>query len=516
MNIKDRFYLNYNSFFNGNLDYNLNSIYRVLYCITTLILCFNIKKQFDFIYAENSIISIYFIYFLVFLIILFLLGYTQLYLKLFIFFLKAFCLLNIDAVYNIELKFAITLSFWNIFFNFNNNINTKKWPLKIFCISFFMNFSTGGGITKFFDEIWFTGYGLYYALSVEWCNSKLSNILISNEFLIVTLNYIVIVLELFSIFLVFHKKFKFIALITLTSFTIFALFVLRIDLIGQYSACIIILLLPLFLNKNSKLILFLSKFDNNLCKFFKTKNANRIFSSKVNSVLGSFVSLLVFFSSSYSLLVNIQRQCSPLNGFVASVDYFRSQFRLNYIQEFVGIRYDHLFTRMHFEDLVGFRAIVSYDDGSHSEPISVFNSDLSGGKDTHKFFSSRFYSAFMYRCNVFKRLIRDSPDKPFYESMINSQVYNFLKHINKKAKIKNAKVSDIALFISPIKQPPRYNPNFNYTKIWYKVLVYFPEFNKFVTINDSSYKETFPTTSSLGGFGFNVKHYLRMFFNFPP
>lgn len=506
----------YNNFFNNNLDYKFVNIYRILYCITTLILCVNIIKQFDFIYGNNSIISIYFIYILILVVSLFLLGYSNIIFRILIFSLKSYCLLNCDTIYNIEIKFAITLSFWNIFFDFYNNKNPKSWPLNLFCISFFMNFCTGGGLTKFFDEIWFTGYGLYYALSVDWCNSYLSKILTSNETVIVILNYIVIFLEVFCIIFIFTKRLKIIAFITLISFTFFTLFILRIDLIGQYSTCMIFILCPLFLKKESKIISFVLIIENLVTNsFFKNKDQYRLFYPKrINYILGSFVFFLVFISSLYSILINVQRQCSPLNGFVSSIDSFRYKFKLYYIQEFVGIRYDHLFTRMHFEDLVGFRAIVSYNNGSKSEPISVFNSDLTGGKDTQNIFTSRFYSAFMYRCTVFNNMIRNSreSDKVFHESMISPQVYNFLRHVNNKSIIKDSKVSDISLLISPIMQPPHYNFNFSYPKIWYKVLAYYPEFNRFEIINNPSYQENFPASSSLDSFGYNVKHYLRKFY----
>lgn len=504
------------SFFSNTLDYKLFNIYRILYCLTTLILCINIINQFDFIYRNNSDISIYLIYFLIILVSLFLLGYTHTIFKIFIFSLKSYCLLNCDTIYNIELKFAIALSFWNIFFDFNNNKSTRSWPLNLFCFSFFMNFCTGGGLTKFFDEIWFTGYGLYYALSVDWCNTFLSKILTSNETVIVLLNYIVIFLEIFCIIFIFIKKLKIISFITLIFFTLFCLFILRIDLIGQYSSCMVFILFPFFIKKQSKIISFLLHVEYIISKsFVKSKSLSQLFCPiKHNFFLGSFVFLLVFISSSYSILINVQRQCSPLNSFVASIDSFRNKFKLNLIQEFVGIRYDHLFTRMHFEDLVGFRAIVSYNNGTKSEPISVFNPDLTGGKDTHNIFTSRFYSAFMYRCTVFNRMIRNSPDlnKSFHKSIISPQVYNFLRHVNRKSAINDSKVSNIALLISPIIQPSHYNSNFDYAKIWYKVMVYYPEINKFEIINDSSYKETFPVSSSLDNFGFNIKQYLRMFY----
>ena len=506
----------YNNFFTNTLDYKLVNLYRFLYCITTLILCVNIINQFDFIYGNDSIISIYFIYLLIFLVSLFQLGYTNIIIRILIFSIKSYCLLNCDTIYNIEIKFALTLSFWNIFFDFYNNKNPKSWPLKLFCISFFMNFCTGGGLTKFFDEIWFTGYGLYYALNVDWCNSYLSKIITSNQAIVVILNYIVIFLETFCIIFIFIKKLKIIAFITLVSFTIFTLFILRIDLIGQYSTSIIFILFPLFIKKDTKLtsfLLFIEKLLSN--SFFKNKVSYRQFyPTQINYILGLFVFFLVLISSLYSILINVQRQCSPLNGFVSSIDSFRYKFKLYYIQEFVGIRYDHLFTRMHFEDLVGFRAIVSYNNGSESEPVCVFNSDLTGGKDTQDIFSSRFYSAFMYRCTIFNRMIRNSrdSDKVFHESMISPQVYNFLRHVNNKSIIKDSKVSNISLLISPIIQPSHYDFDFYYPKIWYKVLIYYPEFNKFEIINDPSYQETFPVSSSLDNFGFNVKHYLRKFY----
>ena len=58
--------------YTNTININLNSIYKLFYCITSLILCNNIINQFGFIYSDKSIVSIYFIYILSILLLIFL------------------------------------------------------------------------------------------------------------------------------------------------------------------------------------------------------------------------------------------------------------------------------------------------------------------------------------------------------------------------------------------------------------------------------------------------------------
>lgn len=491
------------------LNYNLNSIYKLFYCITSLILCNNIINQFGFIYSDKSIVSIYFIYILSILLFIFLIGYTQLIFKLLIFLIKSFCLLNIDAVYNIELKFAITLSFWNLFICFNSNNETKKWPIFFCCFAFLMNFCTGGGLTKFFDNIWFAGYGLYYSLNVGWCNSNFSKIISSNETLVVSLNYIIIFLESFSILFLLSKRLRIISFLTIISFTFFTLFVLRIDLIGQYSICICLLFYPLFFHKNSFLSKPLIKFNNFV--FHSPLKSKMIFSNKhdLSDSLFSY-SLVIFFllfSSSYSLFANIQRECRHLSTLISPFEEIREKLKFKYVQEFVGIRYDRLFTRIHFEKLVGFRAIVTHHDGSTTQPIRIFNDDLSAANDTSDVFSSRFYAAFMYRCSIFQGMIQ-LPSIGLEN--IDPQVYNFLRHVYDKSLIHDSPVSHITLSISPILQPSSYIKDFSYENIWFDVLSFFPKSNSFEHIKNENYRLEYPSQEALIGNGFNIKDMLNL------
>lgn len=491
------------------INYNLNSIYKLFYCITSLFLCNNIINQFNFIYADTSNVSIYLIYLLSLLLFIFIIGYTHFVVRLILFITKSYCLLNIDAVYNIETKFAITLSFWNIFICFDSNKETLKWPIFFCCFAFLMNFCTGGGLTKFFDNIWFAGYGLYYSLNVEWCNTKFSKTISSNEIFVVSLNYIVIFLETFSILFFFFKRLKIVSFFTFFSFSLFTLFVLRIDLIGQYSICACILFYPLFFNKNNFLSKYLIKFNNLI---FRSPLKSKIFFShkyNFNNSLFTY-SLVIFFllfSSSYSLLANLQRECRYLNTLISPFEEIRETLKLKYAQEFVGIRYDRLFTRMHFEKLVGFKAIVTHQDGSITEPIRIFNNDLSGANNTSNVFSSRFYSAFMYRCTIFQSMIQHPS---IGLENIDPQVYNFMRHVYEKSFLNDSPVSHITLSISPILQPSSYTKDFSYENIWFDVLTFFPKSNNFEHIRNDNYRLEYPTQEALIGNGFNIKDILSL------
>jgi hypothetical protein len=491
------------------INYNLNLIYKFFYCITSIFLCNNIINQFNFIYADNSIVPIYFIYFLSLLLFIFLIGYTHFVVRLLIFIIKSYCLLNIDAVYNIELKFAISLSFWNVFICFDSKKETIKWPIFFCCFAFLMNFCTGGGLTKFFDNIWFAGYGLYYSLNVGWCNSNFSKLISSNETLVVSLNYIVIFLETFSILFFLSKKLMIVSFFTIFSFSLFTLFILRIDLIGQYSICSCILFYPLFFNKNNFLSEFLIKFNNLI--FHSPLKSKNLFSNKYdfsNSLFSySLIIFFLLFSSSYSLFANIQRECRHLNTLISPFEEIKEKLKLKYAQEFVGIRYDRLFTRIHFEKLVGYRAIVTHQDGSLTQPIRIFNDDLSAAKDTSNVFSSRFYAAFMYRCNIFQSMIQ-LPSIGLEN--INPQVYNFLRHVYDKSSLHDSPVSHITLSISPILQPPSYNKNFSYDNMWFDVLTFFPKSNSFEHIRNDNYRLEYPTQEALIGNGFNIKDILSL------
>jgi len=162
---------------------------------------------------------------------------------------------------------------------------------------------------------------------------------------------------------------------------------------------------------------------------------------------------------------------------------------------------------MHFENLVGFRAIVTHQDGSITQPIRIFNDDLSAAEDTSDVFSSRFYAAFMYRCTIFQSLIQ-LPSIGL--DNIDQQVYNFLRHTYQKSLFHESPVSHITLSISPILQPSSYNKDFSYENIWFDVLTFFPESNSFQYIRNDNYRLDYPTQKPLIENGFNIKDILDL------
>lgn len=490
-------------------------LFRYLFGILSIVFALNCLNQFTFIVnSDNAQISYIKVSLLIWLLVSFFLtvGFSNVFVRIILFICSSYCLFNFDSCWNIEPKFYVTSSFFLVFIEIDRisfwnfyKIKLKSWPIKLLFLSQLFNFFTGGGFTKLFDTIWFNGYGIYYCLMVPWVKPEFINEVLNHESILVILNYIVLISELFAFILFFFHKTRFIPLFVYFSFGLFTTFIFRIDLIGPLALTLSLLFSSLYnfriLNKNeTKFINFKGLFYK--CSFFFLKlNKSLSFNIYKNLRYPSFIILiiLIFYSFSTSLIYNFYRQIDlfrTLPRIDLALEKFENFSKFNFFRELTSIRPDGLFTREHFENLTAFKIDVIGKDGSVENPITVFKDDLSAGPSTINFLSSRYYSAFMYDCNYFRNILWNWFDESEVE--IPKQIYSMINHVREKTTIPSNQIECVRLYIKHVTQPNHFQGNVKLwlNHPWFNVMEFRSSTNSFVLVNEAM-KENYPETQRL-------------------
>lgn len=490
-------------------------LFRYLFGTLSIVFALNCLDQFSFIVnADNTQISYIKVSLLIWLLVsfLFTFGFSNILVRFILFFCSTYCLFNIDACWTIEPKFYVTSSFFLIFIEIDrisfwnsHKIKLKSWPIKLLFFSQLLNFFTGGGFTKLFDTVWFNGYGAYYSLMVPWVKPESIGGILNNETILVLLNYIILISELFAFVLFFFPKTRYMALLIYFSFGLFTTFIFRIDLIGPLSLTLSLLFSSLYnfriLNKNK------IRFNNYNGLFYKSSSLflklNKFLSFNIfrNLRYLSFItiSILIFYSFSTSLIYNFYRQIDffrALPRIDLAFEKFENFTKFNLFRELTCIRPDGLFTREHFENLTAFKIDVISKDGSVQNPIIVFNDDLSAGPNTISFLSSRYYGAFMYDCQYFRNILWNWFDESEVE--IPKQIYSMINHVREKTTIPSNQIECVRLYIKHITQPNHFQGNVKLwlNHPWFNVMEFRDSTNSLVLVNEAM-KENYPETQRL-------------------
>jgi hypothetical protein len=381
----------------------------------------------------------------------------------------------------------------------------ESWPIKLFFLSQLFNFFTGGGFTKLFDTVWFNGYGIYYCLMVPWVKPDFFNLILNHETILVILNYVILISELFAFVLFSFPKTKYIALFIYFSFGLFTTFIFRIDLIGPLSLSFSLLFCSLYnfqiLNNNKIKLNNYNGFFFKFSSFFLKLNKSLSFNIHRNLKYPSFIILiiLIFYSFSTSLIYNFYRQIDlfrSLPRIDLTLEKFENFSKFNLFRELTCIRPDGLFTREHFENLTAFKIDVIGRDGSVQNPIIVFKDDLSAGPSTINFLTSRYYSAFMYDCHYFRNILWNWFDESEVE--IPKQIYSLINHVLEKTTIPSNQIECVRLYIKHITQPNHFQGNVKLwlNQPWFNVMEFKRPTNSTVLINEAM-KENYPEAQRL-------------------
>ncbi|MCA9110546.1 MAG: hypothetical protein KDA52_11385 [Planctomycetaceae bacterium] len=272
------------------------------------------------------------------------------------------------GVFNVECKFFVTMSFFNIWFNFRKGqINSERNAhlLHAMLLSFGAYLFFGGFITKMQDNYWRAGDGIHYVMSLPWIGPKWARELFTHTAFTGMANWGALIAESAILPFAIFRWSRPAAVLAFVSFALFLCFGLRIQLIGWEALAVAVLFL-------STIVPFKSPIPTE-----RRRIANW-------DILGPVVSYtLVAILTAHAARVALGYGFSPALYLVG--------------RSTLNIQYDKLFTKEHFLSIDAFRVLLIGSDGQVREPIQVFLEDGTAGPQSSGILSSRWLQAEMYR-----------------------------------------------------------------------------------------------------------------------
>ena len=377
-------------------NYDFIRVFQIVFGFIGFIIALNTYEAKTFLfpsYIEHSIFinSLFFLWFTTsfFLII----GLNHLLVRLLLYIVSSYLLIENAGVFSIEPKFYIYGAFFNVFFlnKKQKEVCFKYNPVVIMLIGLGAMLFLNGFITKIQDPNWRTGAGMLMVLSSKHLRFEYMSFLLDSKYLMMILGYVALLFEGALLFTSFFKKTRLIAVLIFTSFAFLLIGFLRVNQIGSLAVAFCIPLISLFPATKKINTIFLKKID---ITYYLNIDKNTYFFQayykKITFML--YVGLILSMSIPVSQFVSQNFNLGPGNRFL---DIFSRTLekpnRYTY-----NIRYGHLFTSRHLVDVYAFRIILRDSQGKEYEPIQVFKEDQSPGIDSKSFFSSRWLQAEMY------------------------------------------------------------------------------------------------------------------------
>ena len=378
------------------VDGRLLSVYRMFFSLVSLIVLKNLWSQYILLYSTSWHFKIIILVEVVLAILLFFNRAN--YLVRIVFFLSAVYLISGGfGVYNVEGKFFITASFWNIFFPFRNASIKENKPVPGWAVLLcFINISAyvfyGGAFTKLLDPTWLFGKGLYYTYALPWIKLPFLESL-RNENLFVVLNYISMAIELSIFPLALFKRTRFLAFLGFSCFALFLMFGLLIQCIGWEGLYFIVLFSSLFTNTARKFV----QIPLNRVQSISAKSLVIYMSFLITIATLDLFTLPYPYFHGHSCFVYSKDHNDSENPGV----YTRLIKDLRYIVRPVNIwtmhiKVDILFTIQHLSGVYEYRVYGIDKDGNRKELLKLFNEDLTAHSETGGLFTSRWLQALMY------------------------------------------------------------------------------------------------------------------------
>lgn len=236
--------------------------YRIIFGISSLVFSINTFDQFYLLFSANSSPVVCFFQGLILLWIAFSVHFilfvpSRLWLVI-QFFVLAILMSYQQGVFNVEGKYMIFGTFLNLFLPLNSRRETDKIDkgfIAIVLVVMTAYLFYGGFITKSLDEKWANGSGLYFVLILPWIKYPFLDILLHNKYLLMGMNYCVMIVELFAFPFAVFEKTRPIGIFLAWCFCLFLFFLLQISTIGFSALAFGVLFLSIFPHK----ITFLQK-----------------------------------------------------------------------------------------------------------------------------------------------------------------------------------------------------------------------------------------------------------------
>lgn len=451
-------------------------LYRIIFGISGLIFSINTLDQFYLLFAVKNNQEILFFHSLIFLWIAFsihlILFNPSRFWLVFQFFVLAILMSNQQGVFNVEGKFIVFGTFFNLFLPLNGKKETDlfdKGFIVIMLVVMTAYLFYGGFITKSMDVNWASGSGLYFVMILPWIKYPVLDILLNSKYLLMAMNYYVLIVELFAFpFSIFNRT-RPVGIFLAWCFCLFLFCFLQISTIGLSALAFAALFLSIFPFKVS----FLQKRgwslnSQSFRSFFLLKPLVKL-NDGVDFMMVRFKKLSIIGLTVFVGLVII-RDTDAAYLKLGSNSKWRHLDRLNRMT--LCLFYDHLFTAMHFQDVEEYKVKIKLKSGEMIEPVVIFNEDKTGGSWSGFPQNARWLQAEMYRLN-------ESIVCPYIETfeVLPYQVQKLFRYMQTKVK-DYRDIESFHLITSPLLMPEAYDPKgcqYSASSPWKEILVYYPE-----------------------------------------
>jgi hypothetical protein len=375
-----------------------------------------------------------------------------------------------QGVLNVEGKYMILGSFLNVFLPLGRGSALDKKDYKLILILLVVMTAylfLGGFITKSRDHTWASGVGLYYVMILPWIKYPFLDLLLHSPLTMKAMNYYVLFVELFAfIFSVFART-RALGIILSWCFCLFLFLLLQISTIGLTSFAFALLFLSIFPFRLGFLQNRLGPDLNSLLAKIPLSAPVLNLNGKINFQLNRLRFFMVLGLYSWFFILFFRGLDNAFFGDKLRRFWWRTE-KLN--SKTYCLFYDHLFTSMHFADVIEYRVKIKLKSGEMIEPVKVFNEDKTGGPYSGWPFNARWLQAEMYRFNDF--IIYPILEK---ENKLPNQFKRMFRFLESKVDYRS--IDSFHFYTARLKMPDHYDPlgcEFAASDPWTKVLIYNP------------------------------------------
>jgi len=346
----------------------------------------------------------------------------------------------------------------------------RAWPVYLLGVAFGVKITTAG-ITKVFDPFWWSGSGFYMTYSLPWIKPGWMAPLADLQWLMWTLNYAGMVMELLFLPLFLLPRTRALAVALLTAFFAQLVFPLRIDLIGPFGLVLCMAFASL-----------LGQTPAAPAADPQPQDAPPSWRPRLGFVLCGVLTVhIALFSALAFADIRWFRQTSlpPValgadlpdpSGDPSLAEHLSSGLNrasrairarlgpLNRInRETTQIQRARLFTQVHFFGVYAYRVLLVDEGGERLEPVEVFREDKSAGARSIAPGEPRYFQRLMYDLTRLARTLQrhDEPDPRGLQACHNL-IHYALGTLDEE---EEAGVRGARVVLSPIVMPLSYRGN---------------------------------------------------------